>query len=213
MPMKKKYTKKGPKANTTRKIARIEAKKVISREIETKHIDGVLAVTNFDYTGVQYNMTTDPNGGTSMSQGVSENQYIGATIRPTHIDCRYTFGVGDATNIVRMIVVQVRANDSPTMANILQSVGNVRAPLSSYDQAYEGRWRVLLDRTYDLNGVAKPFITGRFRIKGSALNQIHFSDGSGTLERGCVWIGFISDSALSTHPSVQAYWRLFFKDA
>lgn len=199
-----------------RRIARSEARKQINRSIESKVFDGAIASTGIDYSGSIYNLLSDPSGGTTITQGVTENQYIGTKINPTYLHIKYQWQGSDTFNMVRLMVVQVKGLFVPTAADILQSVGNVRAPLSSLDLDADDRYRVLYDRISQLevgNGAGRGAIVGKVRISGRKLRRVVFSDGAGVYEANGIYLLVITDSGVASHPLLQAYWRNHFKDA
>lgn len=211
---KRTYRKRGVNSQT-RRIARQEAKKVVAKEIESKIYDGSTADVGVDYSGTSavWSMTADPVAGTAMTQGISDYQYLGSKINPTHLTVRGLWThVATENNMVRVILVQVIVSGTPTLANLLESVGNIRAPLSPYDRTYNDTYRVLADRMYTTND-QRPIVPFKIKVPGKKLRFIHFADGSGTVERGAIYLCAISDSAVASHPSIQFVHRMFYKDA
>jgi len=202
------------RSNNVRAIARQEAKKAVARTVESKTFDGAVATIGVDYTGTStvWSATLDSSTAVSITQGVSESQYLGAWIQPTYLMIRGTVTLADTTNMIRFIVVQDRAAGVPTLANVLQSVGNARAPLSAFEVDYNSTYRVLADRLIALT-VSDTFKVFKVKLGKKLLQRIHFNDAGGTLERGGIYMMAISDSAAAVHPSIQLYWRLHYKDA
>lgn len=205
-PMRRKYP------TSTRKIARREAKKVVNRAIESKTFDGAHVAGQIDFSGGVTNLLSDPSGGVTITQGVGESQYVGTAIKPTYIKISFNWTLADTTNMVRVVVVQSRGLLVPTMADILQSVGNVRAPLSDYDIDFNDRYNVLADRCYSLDQTNKTQVIGKIKVSAAKLRRIKFSDTAGTYEAGGIYFGYITDSAAVSHPILQAYWRVHYKD-
>lgn len=214
MPYKRKtYTRRRrPVANkTVKRVARYEAKKVLDKEVETKQTDVSLAASSVDYTtGVVQALHAN------LTVGTGANQYLGTRIHPIYLHIRYKIAAADLTNIVRIIIVQVRAGGVPTLANTLESVSNVRAPLSDYEVDYNHTYTVLFNRLITVEGGNAPgsstFRIGEIKIRPKKLRAM-FWTAAGTIERGGIYFLAISDSAIASHPTVEFYSRLHYKDA
>lgn len=206
---KRRTTSRRTNYTTTRRIARTEAKKAVYRSIESKRYDLQLAVSTIDYSGFVTSFTN------AMTEGTSDIEYIGDKIRATHLCVRGNLVGADSTNMVRIMIVKSFTSTAPTAATLLQSVGNVRAPLSARDADYEATYKTLWDRTYSLVP-ATTSLQRLFKINlpGKSLGVIHFQDGgTAVLERGGIFMMVISDSAAASHPTIQWESRLHYKDA
>jgi len=202
------------------KIARSQALKVVNKNIESKFYDGKLALagTVVDYNGILLNMFIDvPAGSTTITQGSGQSQYVGEKIRPTHISLRYAASneLADDNNLMTCVILQAKGLFIPgaTMANILDSTGNISAPVSPFDQDYDDRFRVLYRKTFALTKLNENCKVFKVNIPYNKLAPIHFNDAAGTVESAGLMIGWISDSSLAVHPTIRAQWRLFYKDA
>lgn len=201
------------KQSNVRVIARKEAKKVVESQIESKYYDGQLAAVQVDYsTGYVASITENPAGGSSIVQSVTEFGYIGKVISPTHLTVRGYASVGDATNFLRVMLVQDRTNGIPTIPNLLQGA-TIYSVISPLDRTYDDTYRVLYDKLYTLTDVNTPVKAFKIKISGKKLARMFFSDASGTVERGGIYLALVSDSAAVSHPLVTAMWRLFYKDS
>lgn len=215
-PLKSLTTKKAlmkPSIIDTEKIARRVVTRAINKNIETKHKDGALTAYP-DWTGEVYNMLYDPSGSAYVTQGVGVAQYIGEQVKVSSIRLRFNVAVADSYNMIRVVVIQAKGVFVPTtMADILQSVSNIRAPLTALDLDYDNRFTLLYDSgVFDLSTYV-PTKTRDVYISGKYIRKTSFSDASGTPEDGGIYIGIISDSGVTTHPSFLAYWRVNYKDA
>lgn len=201
----------------TQIVARREARKVFNRNTETKKFDGSLAHNgaNVDYNGVIYAVTRDVSAGTQIVQGTEENEYIGTTIKPVHLQIRFAMSPGDSTNLVTVVVLQMKGLFNPVgdqMTNILQSTGNSTAPLSPFDRAYQDRFRVLYRKTFSLSSQDISIQSHSIQIGYSKLAKLFFQDDAGAIESNGIFLGFISDSSAAVHPLIRAAWRLHYKD-
>lgn len=216
-PLKSRATKKATTVTTitdTEKIARRVAKNVMNKELETKHRDGALTA-NPDWSGDVYYMFSDPSGATTITQGVGVAQYIGESVKVSSINLRFQAQYADSLNMFRVMVIQARGLFAPvTMADILQSVGNLRAPLTALDIDFDQRYSILYDSgPLQLSSVDKPAIIRNVHISGRFVRKTTFSDASGTAEDGGIYLGVLTDSSVVAHPQFLAYWRINYKDA
>lgn len=211
--------KKTEQEKKMRRIATSQAKKVVNRNIESKIYDGnlPLAGDNVDYDGRLFYATEDPQTATNIVQGIGQGQYIGEEIRPTHLSVRWSASndLADATNMVTFVIIQAKGafTSLGSMANILQSTGNVSAPLSPFDVDFDDRFRVLHRKTIALSQVGPDNRVFKVNIGYNMFQKIVFNDASGTIEANPIIMGFVTDSGAAVHPIIKAKWRLHYKDA
>jgi len=195
-----------------RAIRRI-AKNQINNRQESKSFDGAISAKQIDYSGDIYSLLTDDTGAVTISQGTTENQYIGGKITPSHITMRLKFHLADNDNMLRVIIFQSKGLYAPsTMADVLQSVGNIRAPMSALDEDFNDRFKVLADRWIQIDSYHPDRIM-KITIPMKKIRPVHFSDSAGTAESGGIYMGIVSDSAADPDPTAYGYWRVYFKDA
>lgn len=215
MPYRRTYRRKYParrkyarRPTNVRAIARVEAKKVVSKAIETKMHDVNQTTVPIDYTiGYVSSMTS------ALTRGTAENQYLGDKITPVGLSVRMQFTRVDATQMIRCIVIQNRAGGVPLLSTLLQSVGNITAPLSPYDVDYDNTYRVLYDQVWSMDSIRGTTMIKKLKLNYRRLRPIWFNGADGELERGGIYLMFISDSAVSSHPTVDFRARLYYKDA
>lgn len=219
-------------SKTMHKVARLEAKKVIKKEIETKMFEGSssLSAVNgpqlVDNNGINLHLTKDyilapvtTSNGTSIDQGVLSSQYIGLAITPTYLSINVTIinpggMTADAYNVLSFMVIQGKGLfifDQVSTSNQLTYNDTVAAPIGFVPREYNDRYRILYHKriTMDADDPVKTF---NIRISGKKLRKIHFSNGLGTIEANPIALSIVSDSEVSPHPTLYATWRLYFKD-
>lgn len=189
------------------RIARQEARKVVAKKIESKVSDRSSIAFAVDASA----STSIFNILSSLVRGFGETNYIGDSITPTHVRIRWACLVGDATNLLRVVLIQNKAGGVPIGSTLFQLSGSVNTPLSPYESGYSTTYRVLFDEFYGLDADTN-YVTGDIRIVSSKLRQVKY-DSSGNLTAGGIWLVFISDSTISSHPVGQFYSRVYFKDA
>lgn len=203
----------------TRRIARVEAKKVLSKQLETKFHDiHYHDTTGVSYAGTAYGLIDGIN------QGIGDNQVIGDRIRPVGIRIGWkasNASTGDNTQLFRIVVVQFKGvTSAPSASGIFQSTSNVEAPLSPYDAAYNDTFRVLYDKTFSMvAGTSTSTKTGVIKINQRQLRNLNITwDGSSPpaplrYENGALYMFTISDSSVSSHPEFDYDSRVYYKDA
>lgn len=222
MPYKKPYRKQQARRKLPAKdkhikaVARTEAKKVFDKKIETKFFDyprQSLVQVDYSGTGGVFGLID------GITQGDTENAVTGSSIIPVGIRINYSWTIADATNMCRCILVQFRgaSGASPAVSGILQSVGNLEAPMSTYDSNYNNQYKVLYDRTHMMvNGTTTFKVKGTITVGQSKLRKMDLNFSAGTLssyETNALYLFCISDSALATHPALSFHSRVYFKDA
>lgn len=220
-PRRRQY-KKPSSAQETRikRIANVQAQKVVNKNAESKFYDGKLAFNgqNFDNSGYLISLFSNVPAGTTITQGVENNQYVGNKIRPTHISfrCDLSNDLADGINTVSVLLIQAKQYFLPgtTLANILESTGNASAPMSPMNHKFNDRLRVLSRKTFALSKVSgNDHIVFKKEININKLSQVIFNNASGEVESGTLMLGLISDSAPATvHPLARAQWRIHYKD-
>lgn len=198
----------------TKKIARMEAKKVVAKKVESKVYDInniAFAIDNVPLT--IFDMTA------GMIRGVLDGNYIGDSITPTHLRIRWLVECADAYNSIRVIVIQNKAGGIPIGGTLLQFSGGINAPLSPYNTSFNETYRVLFDEFYSM--VSAPggatvtetsVLTGDIRIPSSKLRKITWT-APGVLSTGGIYLIFVSDSVVAAHPPGRFVSRLYYKDA
>lgn len=193
-----------------KKVARQEAQKVISREIETKtHDTAAYANTCDSLTGYVRSMTF------AIGQGITDSSYIGSKISPIGLGIRWYLERVDVTNSFRMIVMQVKTTGIPTWQNTLYNISGIAQfnYFKSLHKDYDDTFRILYDKVHTINN-DKTVMNGKIWIKGNRLNQIAFTGATGTTpEKAGLYFMVLSDSIATTHPYVSYYSRLYYKDA
>lgn len=194
-------------------MARQEARKVVRSNIEAKQYDGTESAV-IDWSGTTYSITNSVfSGGSAMSQGTGNGQYIGSSIKPTYVMIRGFVNVSDSTNLMRIVVLQVKGGGVPTAATVFESTANIRAPLSPLEKNYDKTYNVLADRLISVNGVAMPQRPFKIKLSGRKMRKIEFNDGAGTIEANGVYVVAVSDSGAAVHPTLTYEWRLHYTDA
>lgn len=199
--------KKQPSLDERIKAAVAVEMKKKEKKVESKMFDRVISADAIDFTGLTYNLLLN------IAQGAADNQYIGSTIKPTTLRMKWDCTFPDTTNMLRVIVLQTIGGGTPTTATVLQSVGNVRAPLSPFERDWMKTFKVLYDEMFtSVLGTQTQRISGDVRIPYTKLREVEFTDSSGSLEANGIFLIVVSDSAAASHPVFQAQSRIYYRD-
>lgn len=225
---RKYYKRAYHRSKQDRKIAKI-AKAVVNKSQETKYHDGTVIAdgTNNIISATGYSITMTDSYGVSLvspshiSGGTNTDQYIGLKIHPVHLSIRLQFdlntvALSDTSNTITMLVCQAKGNFNPSITSasaIFQNVGLVTSPFQPLNLAADDDYRVLARKTININDTNNPSRICQFMIPAKKFRPMTFSDQSGTVEAGRIFISWVSDSTASPHPVYRIVWRLSYKDA
>lgn len=208
-PRKNIRRRRNPRASE-RKIRQV-VKSELKKEIESKFYD-------YSVSSTISTALTAINPLTSFARGTGPSNYIGMKVKPVFLTIRGTLTGSDATNFVRMVVIQDKSvSGTPNVSTIFQ---NTTYPwISPFNVDYIDAYNVLADRfiqfrTFEsaagtFSGTTKYF---KIKIPGKKLRQITYTN-AGAADTGTLWILFISDSSLVSHPSYTFTSRFTYSDA
>lgn len=196
-----------------------QVKKTI-KQILANHIQDKLWIAahtaSVDFVGGVYHITAIP-------QGVTERSRVGNSIRPKRLRMRIHAGIGDNTNMVRMVVFRWHPSAAagvPTVYSILEDtaptafVGTSNAPLMPYNWADKQMYTVLWDRTFVLDAQSPQQAVVNLELYGKKLNpRINYVDASTSAVLNGLYVMYISDSGAVSHPTLTFTSELTFEDA
>lgn len=213
MPYKKTYRRrvKRYKGRKLTKTEKKQVKRIVGSKEEVKYLD-----TNSG----SFIVTGSPtfNDLTVVGQGVGANQRTGDKIMSKRINLRWNAIYGDATNFLRCIVFQWKANNAsitPTAGAILE---NPAVPItSSLNNTNDAStlYTVLYDRVYCLVGNgSNGAIARNISLYGKKLGRkaLNFNPTANTGFNHIYTLWF-SDSAAAPSPAVSQYVRYEYTDS
>jgi len=191
-------------------LQRQQVKRLVNSGAETYQYDNTVTAVSLSTTAtIQTGMSTIP-------QGVQDGQRTGDDIELVRYYFKYSWAGADATNAIRVILFRWYENNStnpPTAAQVLQVSSN---PISciNHDSIREKKLHVFYDKLHytSLNG---PLAGGKdlvFSQKQMGRKNIAYDNGAITGE-GLIYALFMSDSLAATHPALNWYGRVEYKDA
>lgn len=172
----------------------------------------------YKYRTAYYNPGGIPNNGTvtsliNISQGLLDTERVGDEIKLRTITFRYLVQIADSSNVLRIIIFQLKQQNTfaPSVASVLN--GTSPTYLSQYNVDNRSNYQVLYDRTHitDYNAPVR-IVTGRVNMK-YCKRKIQFIAGSPTNGTNMIYALAISDSSASPHPGVTGEINFWYTDA
>lgn len=207
MPKKYRYNKKRADANFAKKV-----KKVIKSVAERKYNQVDLG-TSVSTSGVIQAITG------SIDQGDYATQRNGNKIIPTSWQVRASLTGADDSNFMRLIIIQWHEDSNssvPSLADLFENISG-NAPLySAFNRQNLGiTFRVLKDKLWRVSSASEnPELnsTRIIRLKGyKRLKPIIFN-GSSTTATNHIYLVWVSDSTVLTHPYIEGYSLVNYMD-
>ncbi len=177
--------------------------------IETKILETTQSSNAFDTSGTIYPVS-------QIVQGLDYLNRVGDSIKLQSITFNYRIfkNTTATSSVVRILLVRDLdcQGATPSVGDVLQSVGTATAPLTPHDWLNRKRFTVLYDRLATVNSTGDSSFTGVFNTAheghilylGTAANAA--SQGKGSMFVVCV-----SDETTNT-PTIAFYSRLEFTD-
>lgn len=203
IPKKSKKPKKGPV--TRKEVAKI-ANKQIAKQAEKKYH---LATTTGakDWAGACIDLT-------GIAQGDTDITRDGDELYLKSIRLKSLIQYADTYNACRTIIFQWYDDTTPTPGDVLSPtyVGGQQAPLAPYKHDLASKFKILFDKTILVDTYRPHAILDTGYITGGFKRRVHFTAG-GTTGVNKLYLLQISDSGVSTHPTMIAVARLNFTDS
>lgn len=164
-----------------------------------------------DYVGIIDDLSVPAQGSTNKTR-------VGDKITVTSIQGVCWWEAVNNLSVVRMIIFKWYDNSVPTTAQILEVVGDERAPISPLNHDQKVRRKVFLDKTYTLSQAADtwlrvfPFFVD-LRKRGEKQSAVHFDPGAVT-GMGIFYVLFITEETTGSgnEAIIRYYIRTNFTD-
>lgn len=187
-----------------------EVQKQIAVNAEKKFTDRSLNLSGVDTVGQVVNLVGN------ISQGnLSVSNRIGDKIKVTSVQVRGNFAVADTTNQVRLIIYQW-FNDGNVIvpSDILDAtqVAAGRGVHAPFNYQNSGQYQVLYDRIFSVSSQGPAAVPFDFKIKKIPRNKVKYSGASTTPVDNSIVLLQISDSGISSHPTVSWVSRVYYTD-
>lgn len=181
-------------------------KRQLSSAIETKISDVQIAAG----TSVSSTMSfTLLNG---LTQGTNQSQRLGNEVTMIGFRIRGQFVVGDATNLVRMLIIMDKQsnNTTPAVTDIFQFSLD---PYSPINEDQRKRFQIVDDRSFDLSTSWQSCKHINFYKR--VPHKVYYNGTGATIsniKKNSLYLCLISDSGAVSHPTFVADIRLYYKD-
>ncbi len=168
----------------------------IKSGFEDKFHDTTIAGLAIDNVG-QISVLNNP------AQGDTDSTRDGDSIMNKWIDIRgyivVNTGATDQVNVVRFLLLWDKQVTIGNAGDVLESVGNVNAPMSPYKHDRRHQYMVLEDFTVSLSQNGSSAIK-KIRIIHKLNKKTQFNAASTTINTGCLNLVMISDEATASLP-------------
>lgn len=179
-----------------------QIKSTLARQVELK--EHVAATVNSVSTAGTINKLTEIP--------CDPEHRIGEEINVRSLELHGNITYADATNFVRLIIFQWRPYDStaPTVGDIL---GNASRWWDGYNGSTDQNYTILWDKTFCVADVHNPILAFKKKLYKRFASRLEYGDGQATLTGFHQLYAFIiSDSSAASHPTVNLYSRVLYKD-
>lgn len=195
------------------------SKKLTSTMEDNHYCDSFLAYFNIDTAGFVNPLVYNTPNSTYTNVGDTDTDRTGSTIKPHHIDMRFTFtcdtGVGsDLFNNLRVIIFRDKNSQGslPLMSDLLEfsNVDPIKSPIKYINRK---RFKVIHDKVYTVNQIAGGDLVVTRRIKKKLDGTSTFLTSTNNV--ACLgnnqwyWL-VVSDSSATPHPELEVSNRLLF---
>lgn len=212
------FRKKKPQlSKNTRKAVNKQIKTYLAKNIETKSHN----VSHY----LQPSTTYDSIHLSGLTAGTDDSSRIGDAVTLGSLRVNYMIKPADTTNMIRMVIVQWKellSGSTPTWGQIFysSSTSNDAHLLSTYhlDNLRAGRFVVLYDKLLKTPvgttaGETYSQLTGRIKVNLKFAKRHLTYDAASSACYDGIYMLAISDSSTVSHPLINIYSSLTFKDA
>jgi len=153
----------------------------------------------------------------AVDQGDGKSERIGNYIKMQRYIARWQVTVADATNMMRIIMLQWKPNtasDALALTDVMESafMGSATAPLSTFNQTNYGNYfRILYDELVCVS-TDNPVVVGKIDLDLSRCAQVKFGNDASASAAGHLYLLRISDSTAISHPDFTYVGRLLYRD-
>lgn len=151
----------------------------------------------------------------AVAQGDTDVTRDGDEINAHSISIRYSWTCPDTTNVVRVIIFQWLPDSTPVIANILNPLTAGLETESHYNTDKADQFKILFDKTQvsyqavSAQNHSPPYVRRKLRLRKK---KIKFNAGA-TDGSGKVYLLALTDSGVTTHPTLYFESRLNFMDS
>lgn len=166
------------------------------------------------YAGTTLTTTMTTLHMTAIAQGDAINQREGNEAELDSIEYRLSFNSGDATQIIRYLIVSDRQCNGATFAQT-DLFANATDPTSALNEDNKSRFVVHEDQIFSLDTLAHPLKVFANRVKLRRASKVYFTGSGnaiGNLKSNALFMVFVSDSGGVPNPSLYGDVRLYWRD-
>lgn len=149
------------------------------------------------------------------AQGVGSDDRQGDQIRlkSLHFNGKLSIHASATVSVVRIIIIVDKCNTITSIAQAMNSTytGTARAPYATFNRDTRQNFRVLMDRTYQLESGTNELIHFKFNKRWKKGPIVEFNEAASTVSSNAVKVIFLSDST-TNNPSFDCVTRTTYVD-
>lgn len=196
-----------PPPTPQQQVAR-EVNRQLARKADYKQTLNTRSTSaTIDYSGTTYSLLENLTRGDN-----PVNNFEGSQIRIKSIRVRGTCYYADATNVMRIMVLQWRDSGSPVPSGIINNTGTIAAPYGSRYWTNKKNIKVLSDQLITMDGVNQALGKVDIYIPGFKCRPVWFATATDTVQSNGIFMLAISDSSTTTHPYFTWVSEIVFTD-
>ena len=211
MPTARRRRGRGKLTKLQRKTVRVIAQDVADRNQEFKRHTLSSTSSGVDYSGTLTDLSAISTGDTATTRDGEKVIYrrfrFRFAIRPS---------ATDGTNLVRVIVFRWLPDSNshaPTTSDILLNVGSAETPMSVKQPQFRTQYKVYYDKLFSVDTQSNTQKWRMVNLYKKLGVQKSVYQSTGTAGTSKLYMLAVSDSAATSHPTMNYYGELRFTDA
>lgn len=185
----------GRKRHTSRRTIKKVVNKILDSKIEKKRISYTWNASTVGTTPAETNLTA------SIIEGTSSNERVGHSVTLTGLYGKFTVTAADDSNVVRLVIYRPR-DPADNLANDALTVKGSIDP---------DKYFVYSDRLVLVSAITKYLAQTTFKLNMNNL-KCRYDTATGEAIQNPVRVFQVSDSAVSSHPTLDGHLYLYYND-
>lgn len=199
---------KGQKGRMKKLAAQVSALSKRVGKPELKYATAAVTGQVIDFNGTNNSLL-------AIAQGLGGfNNRVADEIMVTGIDFRYHTWVTSASALTTLrVILYIDHQYNMTANTVLATTATSLAPVSFFNQEYKGRYKILYDKTHNMDGVGDNQLVTRTNPRKKF--KVEFQPGLTTVRLNDLKVLLISNQATASgdRPTVQYNARIWYYDA
>jgi len=190
-------------------VQRKQVKRIINADREKKWLIQTGNLIAVSVAAAAADVTPVPQGNTEITR-------VGNEVEARSFHLKYTVKAADTTQQIRVLVVQYKADNNSAPFSGAELFYNGPSGVvdwnSEQNEDYKQQYKILYDRLHNLYLTNDTFQQSVSTFITIPSKKVHFNLGATTGENH-IYIAYISDSAVATHPTLTYSTKFVYTDA